>query len=523
MLREQLVAHLKQVGPAPFLFVGSGLPRRYLGTPNWEGLLRKFAEVVGGDYDYYSATAGGNPAGVATLIAEALHVRWWTTDEFAATKEKYAGKKLATPDSALKAEVASYFGERLQDLTTEESLIAEMELLRAAVVDGLITTNYDPLLEHLFPDYEVFVGEEDLLFSDIQGVGEIYKVHGDHNDPDSLILTTADYDRFTERKPYLAAKLLTIFVERPIVFLGYSLSDENVLEVLRSIAAALTRDRIGELQNRLIFVEWDPTAEEDPKLTGTAIPVEGGFSIPVQHVRVRDFTDVFSALGELERRFPARYLRHLKEHVYELVRDQDPQGRLFVADLEPGVDLDEVDIVLGVGAIAKVTESYRGKTRHDLLNDVVTDGGLVPSRVVEEALPTIPATHTAPVYKYLRSAGLLDDDGKLKDPSAVHDRIAQRVARGTDAFQPPPGYRARADAAIKAAGSFAGLVAQHDAGDVVMYVARLRDDQQDPEALRAFLLEHKKELLSGHPLDQTQWAKAVCLYDWLVYGRALRS
>ncbi|WP_369335584.1 hypothetical protein, partial [Streptomyces sp. SID12501] len=49
----------------------------------------------------------------------------------------------------------------------------------------------------------MFVGEEDLLFSDIQGIGEISKIHGDHNDPDSLILSAADYERFTERKPYL--------------------------------------------------------------------------------------------------------------------------------------------------------------------------------------------------------------------------------------------------------------------------------------------------------------------------------
>ncbi|WP_460820869.1 SIR2 family protein [Nocardioides ungokensis] len=480
-----------------------------------------FADVVGGDYDYYAATAAGDPARVATLIAEALHERWWTTDEFAATKEKFEGRKLSTRDSALKAEVASYFGDRLGDLTDDEALVAEMCLLRDAVVDGIITTNYDPLLEHLFPDYEVFVGEEDLLFSDIQGVGEIYKVHGDHNDPDSLILTAADYERFTERKPYLAAKLLTIFVERPIVFLGYSLSDENVLEILRSIATALTRDRVGDLQNRLIFVEWDPAADEHPQLTGTVIPVDGGFSIPVQHVRVRDFVEVFSALGELERRFPARYLRHLKEHVYELVRDQDPQGRLFVADLDPGADLDEVDIVLGVGAISKVTESYKGKTRFDLLNDVVNNSGLAASRVVEEALPTIPSHHTAPVYKYLREAGHLNDDGTIKDPSVLNERIVQRVARGVDAFQPPPGYKRRADAAAQAAGDFAGLVAQNDPGDVVMYVARLPEDKQDPEALRTFLAEHKQELLvDGHALDQTQWCKAVCLYDWLVYGKA---
>lgn len=515
------MAHLRQIGPAPFLFVGSGLSRRYLGVPSWEGLLQHFADVTGQDYSFLSATADGKLPEVATLLAHALHERWWTTQEFAATRATFAGVELRTKDSALKAEVANYVGAKLADITTEADAVTEMDLLRHAVVDGVITTNYDSLMEHLFPDYKVFVGEEDLLFSDIQGVGEIYKIHGDHHDPDSLILTAADYERFAERKPYLAAKLLTIFVERPIVFLGYSLSDENVLGILRSIATALTRDRVGDLQNRLIFVEWDEHAEADPQLAGTAIPMDGGFAIPVQHVRVRDYAQVFAALGDLERRFPARYLRHLKEHVYELVRDQDPQRKIYVADLDPGTDLADVDIVLGVGAIAKVVESYAGKSRHDLLDDLVNQGTLVPRRVIEDVLPTIPVGHAAPIYKYLRAEGLLTEDGALKDPDGVDEKIVRRVERGTDPWQPPRDYRRRADAAATAAGDFATLVARHKADDVLMYVARLPDAGQDAEHLRRFLVAHRQDqLIEGHSLQQTQWAKGVLLYDWLTWGTA---
>ncbi len=103
-----------------------------------------------------------------------------------------------------------------------------------------------------------------------------------------------------------------MFVEHPVVFLGYSLGDPDVVEILGSIAAALTSQNIGEFQDRLVFVQWDRTAA-DPVLTRTAI-VADGITVLVVH-----FTDVYKALASLKRRFPARLLRQLKEQVYDLV------------------------------------------------------------------------------------------------------------------------------------------------------------------------------------------------------------
>ena len=137
----------------------------------------------------------------------------------------------------------------------------EIHILEKLSIDGIITTNWDDTAERLFPQFTPYIGQEQLIFSSTYSVGEIYKIHGSYREPKSLVLTEDDYDNFSKKYPYLAAKLITIFIEHPVVFLGYSISDSNIQEILQSIVACLDNANIQKLQDNLIFVEW--IAEED--------------------------------------------------------------------------------------------------------------------------------------------------------------------------------------------------------------------------------------------------------------------
>jgi len=59
---DEFSAHLTQFNSAPVLFVGSGLSRRYLGLPDWNGLLAHLAVYAPKELDYYLSSAGGDPA-----------------------------------------------------------------------------------------------------------------------------------------------------------------------------------------------------------------------------------------------------------------------------------------------------------------------------------------------------------------------------------------------------------------------------------------------------------------------------
>jgi len=501
---------------SPVLFVGSGLSRRYAAAENWEGLLRHFAAMTPRPYDYYRGKANGDLPAVATAIAQPFNDIWWDSAIFEVSRDKY-GSVLTSQESPLKIEVALHLTGLASNLPSSGPLIAELDLLRNAVIDALITTNYDDVLPTLFPDYRPFIGQDGLLFANPQGIGELYQIHGSITAPDSLVLTAADYEKFEARNSYLAAKLMTIFVEHPVIFLGYSLSDRNVHSILRSIAGCLTPDNIDQLRDRLIFVEWADGV--DPSIGPHTFMIDD-FLLPVVQIKVPDFVAVFTALTELRRSFPAKLLRRLKEQVYDLVLTGDPHHRLVVADIDDTTDDRDVDVVFGVGMHAKVgNQGYVGLTRDNLIDDVLGNRASYDARqVVDGALPHILCTNGyAPVHKYLRAVDALDDTGKIKKSANVSPKIRKMADKIRDGLHAGSHYKRKAPTILADVKSLAALEASRGVDGVIYYGASMDAAKVNPSELRTFLNTNRH--LRHEKWSKTQYGKLVCFLDWLENGR----
>lgn len=513
--RSDLAAHLARFAAAPILFAGSGVSRRYLNMPDWQSLLEMLAGMTDREFSYYRSTASEDLPKIAELLVEPLKDRLWTAKE-KPLRNKHSDK-LIRPDSALKI----YVAEVLKDIGLKSSipraLRSEVDALSNAKVDAIITTNYDPFLETVLPDYRVFVGQDELVFSDPTGIAEIYKIHGSLDDPNSLVITESDYAVFRDRNAYLAAKLLTFFAEHPVIFIGYSMTDSNVQSILGSLASCLTDEHMSRLQDRLLFVNWQEGSQHSmvPTVIGA-----NAHNVPVRAITVPDFQAIFDVLAALDQKIPRRTLRQIKEKLYKLVLDSEAQDRLLhVTDLDAVVD-DDAEFVVGVGVIAAVQKrGYKMVARQDLCHDVLHETAEFDSDfVVKMTLPEMMSrAGNFPMYKYLRAAGYLDTSGHIKDDQDISPKLLKRI-QDTSNLRPSTSIMRKAKTLAQTHKSLKGMIQYCTTDEVLAHFGAFAHTAIEPRVLKNFLIECENEYTDEDGKMTSQFTKAVCIYDLLKYG-----
>jgi hypothetical protein len=191
-MKHAILKRLKKSDHLPMLFIGSGMSIRYLGLENWEGLLRKFARFATDNdlaYEMYVQQARGleHKEGllpkVAELIERDFNLVWFKDDQFKEIRQQ-STEEIKRSISPFKIEIARYMRAKSQEhIPQYASEIKLFKQLEMRSIGGVLTTNYDSFIEDLFPAYTKYIGQEELLFSTLHGISEIFKIHGCYTKP----------------------------------------------------------------------------------------------------------------------------------------------------------------------------------------------------------------------------------------------------------------------------------------------------------------------------------------------------
>lgn len=195
----------------------------------------------------------------------------------------------------------------------------EISLLKQLNPQAIITTNYDTLLEKIFPKYEPIVGQQVINQKKATDIGHILKIHGSVDELESIVIESDDYEKFSKKQIYLIAKLFTYFMEHPIIFIGYSLTDDNIKSILYNVKQIFDSDSEPMIPN-MWFIDWsseDIGPEEIPPKE-KPISVGNGESVRLNYIKVHTYERLYEALYQDS--IDIESLKQIEETVYNVVK-----------------------------------------------------------------------------------------------------------------------------------------------------------------------------------------------------------
>jgi len=516
---EKLCSTIRNFSTTPILFIGSGISRRYYNLPSWRELLETFTQFISKDeykFSQYMTLSNKDFTRIASLLESDFNKAWYENPELFILPEHLL-ELIKQGISPFKCAVAHYIDTK-SILNPEYN--DEIELLKTVLdthVTGIITTNYDTLIETYAPNYITYNGQDDLLFSRLQGINELYKIHGSTTNPESIIITADDYENFNKKRTYLIAKLLTHFIEYPIIFIGYSMNDTNIQNIFKSIEECLTAEQIEKINSQILFISRSTTQNDLVKF-GSNIHIsmhinQGSASAPalqMQQIYISDFKLLYNALKEKKASIPLRLLRMFREEFYQYTLYNKPQKHLAISLMDEKLPDDALLVAVGSKDIL-ISNALKMITRDEwYLNTIQDTLPYDADDMLSIAYPIILASNSIlPPFKYLSKARHKYPDIEAKATyTCINDLLNTTIKkeRNKDKY---------------IGMTFADLTQNYDDLKILGKIPYLADTEIESIDLKSLLVttyQNHPNIFSLNPAA-SDFRRLIRIYDWLTFGR----
>ncbi|HHH1924382.1 TPA: SIR2 family protein [Yersinia enterocolitica] len=361
----------------PVLFIGTGFSLRYLANSfDWNGLLShicfeltgdketyldiKSKSQINGEYKYDKIASDIERIFNETLSKDRNGKFKGINDIFYSEMDKginlsrfkiYITKLLST------VELKEEKGEELTELIKMRKNIG-----------SIITTNYDSLIEQLF-EFDPLIGNSILLSNPY---GSVYKIHGCVSAPSELTITEEDYDYFDNKYELIRAQLLSLFIHNPVIFIGYSISDRNIQQILKTIFSYVptNSDIANKIRSNFLLVEYEKDSQSTT-ISEHDIYIGNATTIRINKIKTDNYASIYKSLSDLILPVSAMDIRKVQKVWNEIKSGGDIEVKI-TEDLD---QLKNGQMVLAVGSHKRV--KYEFQTKPEMMQDYF--------KIVEEA------------------------------------------------------------------------------------------------------------------------------------------
>ena len=308
----------------PILFLGTGMSLRYLKQSyTWDGLLQKISFDLYGNKEKYldiksNCFDNGNYdyAKIANYIEHDFNSQLQIdrNGKFEEINDIFYEKmRNGINLSRFKIYISTILSS-LETIQEKQDEINELKKTRKNI-GSIITTNYDMFIEKTF-EFSPLIGNDILLSNPY---GSVYKIHGCVSDPEKIIINDKDYSQFEIKYELIRAQLLSLFIHNPIIFIGYSVGDNNIKNILKTIYTYVkpNTELAKRIRENFLLVEYEKDSVNDIVVEHD-IEIEGISTIRINKIKTDDFTSIYKLISNLSLPVTAMDIRKVQSVVKEI-------------------------------------------------------------------------------------------------------------------------------------------------------------------------------------------------------------
>ncbi|QJC53547.1 hypothetical protein HGI30_19745 [Paenibacillus albicereus] len=437
---------LLQKNEYPIVFIGSGIPKRFLiNFPNWPQLLEELwlesglTNFYGELNNLHTEIKREFPDYNDREVEHAAYIRTGSLLETEYNRRFNEGlitiKNFSQRDaflnklSPLKKAISERFNN--YSLCNEKSEEYEYFIKMLMKTQIILTTNYDSFIEDSYNSSGIneitkFIGQRG-FFQESFNFAELYKVHGCIYSPEEIILTKSDYERFEKNSVLITAKIVSIMLTSPIIFLGYSLTDVNMRKIIRDFINSLGDSEIAMLEERLILIEWKEGEQELIE----EIMYDRDLGCNLKLIKTDNYKMVFDAISKIDQGVAPSEVRKYQHVIKKLIVDSGKKGCLHTLLIAPN-QLEEIEKRIGDGklivAIGDATYIFQMPDLLGYINNYFFEPELIHTDIALRFIASQISSSRIPFLKYVKDVDI--------DKTNLHqfdkDKLKQRISNYTN-------------------------------------------------------------------------------------------
>lgn len=202
-------------------------------------------------------------------------------------------------------------------------------------------------------EFSPLIGNDILLSNPY---GSVYKIHGCVSDPEKIIINDKDYSQFEIKYELIRAQLLSLFIHNPIIFIGYSVGDNNIKNILKTIYTYVkpNTELAKRIRENFLLVEYEKDSVNDIVVEHD-IEIEGISTIRINKIKTDDFTSIYKLISNLSLPVTAMDIRKVQSVVKEIYSG----GEIKVSITEDINGLRNSDRILAIGSSKTISYQYQ--------------------------------------------------------------------------------------------------------------------------------------------------------------------